>query len=226
MDPARPADATSEAPEYPSGMVKLSSPPIFTESKRVTYWSRLRVRTAVLWTAGLLLASSACLPYWQITVITPAQPRGVPFVSYLSDLHRPLQSALAKAGEKSDARRQDLAKLERSLVVAIVTVIALLGVAAALARRRWGILLALPSLFFPLIVVADTARWLRSALAARAVAEGSFAPIPDFFAFGRMVFRRFVLEFRPGVGLALAFAASIAVAAGVWLHFMAHRSTG
>lgn len=185
-------------------MVEIPIPPVGGETKRTRPANRHRVRAALLWAAAALLTISAWLPYWEMTLVPPGDTPGIRFDSRLTDLHRPLQSALSTVGGWSEARARDLTRLERSLAVAMATVIGLLLVAATLGRRRWTILLALPACCFPPIVVADSART---------------------FAFGPLAGGGFMLETQPGAGLFLSFGASIAVIAGVLVHFSDRRSS-
>ena len=62
--------------------------------------------------------------------------------------------------------------------------------------------MALPAFLLPVIVVADTARWLQ------AIVSGAGAR---------------VVETRPGSGLLLAATASAAVVGGLWLHRRAYK---
>lgn len=170
-----------------------------------------------------MLALSLFLPYWEMTLVTPAQPGGLRLVSYLGHLEGPLDVVLASAGTASHARLQELAELERSLAVATVTVICLLVIAATFVHSRWAALLSLPALCFPMIVIADTAQWLRSIVGGIIAASGSPADPPALPLFGRLALAGVSLETRPGAGLVLAAAASVTVLAGLWLHRNAYK---
>jgi hypothetical protein len=154
--------------------------------------------------AGVLLVASLFLPYWELTLVSPAHPDGVRLQSYLGHLDGEVEAVLALAGGPGAVRLRDLAELERSLAVATVTVVALLLVAATFVHNRWAVLLALPAAGFPVIVVADTRQWLRSV-------AGWGAGL--------------TLRTEVGGGLLLAGAASLAVLAGLWLHRNAYRAT-
>jgi hypothetical protein len=172
--------------------------------------------------AGVLLAISLFLPYWELVLVTPARADALRLVSYLGHVDGPVETILATAGVHGPAPLLSLSRLERSLALATGAVICLLVIGATLVRNRWAALLALPALCFPLIVLADTARWLEPILTGLVAASSTPAvPVP---LFGRLALDRMVLEIRPGSGLVLATLAAIAVLAGLWLHRDAYKS--
>jgi hypothetical protein len=199
-------------------------PILLTPSNSAEIRSRFLVSTLVLMFAGVMLAASFWLPYRKIAVVTPALPQGVQFVYYLNHLDGPLVSTLAGRGISGDSRLADLRELQRSLSVAIVTALCLLGIAAGLVRRRWVALLALPAIFLPVIIVADTTRWLVSLVNVLAASDGPLRDPPTFLLFNRLAVAGFTLESHPGPGLALAVASSVTVLVGLWLRRQAHRA--
>jgi hypothetical protein len=184
---------------------------------------RYRAPTAALTAAGILLAISLFLPYWELTLITRDHPTGLRLASYLGHLEGPVEPVLAAAGVHGAASLLSLSELERSLAVAAGTVMSLLVIAATFVHNRWATLLALPALGFPAIVVADTARWMRPIVTGLAATEGS-PPVPRSLPlFGELAVNGMVLEIHPAGGLALATAASLAVLGGLWLHRRAYK---
>jgi hypothetical protein len=181
--------------------------------------------TVALTAAGLLLAVSLFLPYWELTLTTPAEPGELRLVSYLASIDGPIEEVLAAAGARGAPRLQALTELERSLALAIAAVICLL-VVATFVDNRWAALLALPAFCFPAIVVADTARWLKPTVDGLATVAGAPPANASILLFGRLVGGGLILEIEPGTGLMLATLASLAVAAGLWLHRSAARSAG
>jgi hypothetical protein len=166
--------------------------------------TRYLAPTVALGLAGVLLVVSLFLPYWELTLVSTEHPSGVRLQSYLGHLEGEVEAVLALAGGPGAMRLRDLAKLERSLAVATVTVVSLLVLAATFVHNRWAVLLALPAIAFPVIVVADTRQWLRS------LAQGG---------------AELTLRTEVGGGLLLAGAASLTVIAGLWLHRHAYRAT-
>jgi len=190
---------------------------------RVGARGRYLAPTVALTAAGALIAISLFLPYWEMTLVTPADPAGLRLISYLGHLEGPLDTVLASAGRARAARLRELSELERSLAVATVTVICLLVVAATFVHNRWAALLSLPALAFPVIVIADMAGWLHSIVAGISAASGSLRAPPALPLFGRLAIDGVSLETRPGAGLLVAAAASLAVIAGLWLHRSAYK---
>lgn len=180
--------------------------------------ARYLAPTLALTAASVILASSFFLPYWEMSLSTPAHAGGLRLVSYLDHVEGPLDAVLASVEGSRDARLRELSELERSLALATATVICLLVVAATFVRNRWAALLSLPALAFPVIVVADTARWLRPIVDSLAPAT-----VPREVLFGRIALSGAVLETRPGIGLILATAASLAAIGGLWLHRRAYK---
>ncbi|HEV8629456.1 MAG TPA: hypothetical protein VGV61_03995 [Thermoanaerobaculia bacterium] len=179
--------------------------------------------TAALTAASVLLAISLFLPYWKLTLVTRAHPDELRLVAYLGHLDGALEPVLVAAGGRSDDPVLSLSELERSLAVAMATVICLLLIAATFVHNRWAALLTLPALCFPAIVMADTARWLRPIVNGLAAAAGAPAAPSSLSLFGRLAMDGIALEIRPASGLVLATAASITVLAGLWLHRRAYE---
>ncbi len=170
-------------------------------------------------TAAILLTISFWLPFWHMTLISPAHPEGRRLTSYLDQLQGPLESALRPVGGLDANLLDDLAQLEHSLDLALVIVTFFLLAAALLARSRWAALLAVPAAIFPLIVVADTAQTLFEVMVSLSPGASVLKTWPTLQPFGRMVVGPIALEVRPGVGFIVAVMASVAVLASLWLHF-------
>lgn len=196
------------------------------QPSRVESRGRRLAPTVALSAAGALLAVSLLFPYWNLTLVTPEHPRGLSLVSYLAQVEGPLDAVLECAGGPTAVRRQALTQLERSLVAATVTVICLLVVAATFVRNRWAALLSLPALCFPMIVIADTSRWLGSMAAGVSAAHGELPAAAPLWPFGVLAGGGVSLETRPGVGLLIALAASVTVLVGLWLHRDAYHGAG
>jgi hypothetical protein len=183
--------------------------------------ARYLAPTLALTAAGTLLGLSLFLPYWEMSLTTAAPEKDLRLVSYLDHVEGPVDAVLTHAGRGSATQLRELSELERSLAVATATVICLLVVAATFVRNRWAALLSLPALAFPLVVVADTRRWLQPIVSG--LYEGAGTEPPQGAFFGRLVLGGTVVETQPGLGLFLALAASIAVVGGLWLHRRAYK---
>lgn len=185
--------------------------------------NRYLAPTVALTAAGVLLAGSLFLPYWELTLVTRSEPDALRLVAYLDRVEGPLEQVLSAAGSPSDGPLAALSELERSLALATGAVISLLVIAAVFVHNRWAALLALPAFCFPAIAVADTARWLKPILDGLAAEAGVPAGALSWAAFGRLASDGMTLEIRAGTGLWIAVLASVAVAAGLWLHRRAYK---
>ncbi len=200
---------------------------LFTDAAELSQTRTLksrRLNPAARWTlvaAAALLMVSYWLPYWQIHLVTPGEPRGVKLVSYLGRLDGPLPEVLSAAGWPGSRRAEDLDALERSLSLALVVVVGMLLSAASI-RCRWTALLAVPAICFPFIVVADTAQWLVSILARLSPVPGPLHVGPAFLLLGRLAVAGATLDARPAAGFILAVCASMTGLGGLWLN-RAHR---
>lgn len=166
-----------------------------------------------------MLSISFLLPYWEVNLATAAPRKELRLVAYLHHLYNldgSVPSILAAGGTKAEVLLQSSGKLERSLTVAAVTVVSLLLVSVLFARNRWATLLSLPAVFFPLIVIADTSGWVRSMVAGISESLGWKSDPSTLPLFGRLAFDGGLLDIRPGAGLILAAAGSMAVIAGLW----------
>jgi hypothetical protein len=153
----------------------------------------------VLLACAALFATSALLPYSSLRFPGPPPTNKLELVFYLGHVEGPVADVLQNAHRLDDGSLRGLSQLERSLPIAGATVICLLLLAATLVRNRWAALLALPSLAFPWVVLADMRRWMRP------------------------VVRDSIVDTSPGSGLLLAAAASVAVLVGLWLHRRAYK---
>lgn len=175
----------------------------------------------VLAAACLMFSVSFVLPYWEVVLATAAPRDELRLVAYISKLYNldgRVPPILAIGGTESNSMTQKSGKLERSLTAASVTVVSLLLLAVLFARNRWATLLSLPAVFFPLIVIADTSDWLRSIVAGISATLGWNHDPSTLPLFGRLAFEGGLLDIRPGAGLILASAGSMAVIAGLWFH--------
>jgi hypothetical protein len=181
--------------------------------------------TLALGFAGLLLLISIFLPYWQMTLLAPQYPGGLHMRAYLDRLEgdvREIDGLNHYIGMRPLA---EAAELERSLSIAAVAVIGLLVVAAVYIHNRFAALLALPALLFPFGFLGDLYYWMRSFgtnLDPRAPLSSSIDPfVPPVL--GRGTVGQFATVAMPGSGLWLAFAASLLIVVGLWLHRRAYK---
>ena len=186
---------------------------------------RFALPTMSLLLAALLLLASIFLPYWRMTLLAPQYPGGLHVSAFLDRLEgdvREIDGLNHYIGMRPLA---EAAELERSLSIAAVAVIALLLLAAVYIHNRYAALLALPALAFPLGFLADLQYWLRdfgTNLDPKAPLSSAIDPfVPPVL--GRGTVGQFATVAAPGTGLWLAFAASLLILVGLWLHRRAYK---
>ena len=186
---------------------------------------RFALPTLCLFVAGLLLVASIFLPYWKMTLLAPQYPGGLHVAAFLDRLEgdvREIDGLNHYIGMRPLA---EAAVLERSLSVAAVAVIALLVLSAVYIHNRYAALLALPAFLFPLGFLADLQYWLRdfgTNLDPKAPLSSAIEPfVPPVL--GRGTVGQFATVAMPGTGLWLAFAASLLILVGLWLHRRAYK---
>lgn len=181
--------------------------------------------TLFLGLAGILLVASIFLPYWRMTLLAPQYPGGLQVRAYLDRLTGDVREIDGLNHYIGMRPLGEAAQLERELSIAAVTAIALLVLAAIYIHNRWAGLLAMPALLFPLGFLGDLYYWLRrfgTNLDPRAPLSSAIDPfVPPVL--GRGAVGQFSTVALPDAGLWLAFAASLLIAAGLYLHRRAYK---
>lgn len=181
--------------------------------------------TLALGAAALLLVGSIFLPYWRMTLRAPQYPGGLRVDAYLNHLEGDVREVDGLNHYIGMRPLGEAAKLERSLSIAALVVVALLVVAAIYIHNRWAALLTLPALLFPAVFLADMRHWLQhfgTDLDPAAPLSSSIQPfVPPVL--GRGVVGQFATVAAPGTGLVMAALASLAILAGLWLHRRAYK---
>ncbi|NPV65896.1 MAG: cytochrome C [Anaerolineae bacterium] len=141
--------------------------PASGESRARQLAARLPSLTYVL-AAGLLLASIA-LPYWNMTLLAPQYPGGLYVRVFVNRMTGDDDPVLDEVREIDNLNHYigmrplaEAAQFERSIAVPALLLLAGLLVVAAFWRRRWGWLLVVPPLLFPIVFLADMAYWLNN----------------------------------------------------------------
>ena len=195
--------------------------PELMAARRVRYL----LPTLAFGVAALLLVASIFLPYWRMTLLAPQYPDGLRVAAYLNHLEGDVREIDGLNHYIGMRPLGEAAKLERSLSIAALLVIALLVVAAIYIHNRWAALLTLPALLFPAVFLADLHYWLRhfgTNLDPGAPLSSSVDPfVPPVL--GRGVVGQFATVATPGTGLMLAAIASLAILVGLWLHRRAYK---
>ncbi|MFN7965304.1 MAG: cytochrome C [Acidobacteriota bacterium] len=181
--------------------------------------------SALLMLATMLLLVSMFLPYWSMTMLAPQYPKGLKVSVYLNHLQgdvREIDELNHYLGMPPlDAGGQ----LERSMSIAALAVLGLLLVSGVFVHNRWAGVLALPSLLFPVIFVADLwfilYRYGHSIDPHSALGAAIKPFTPPIIGAGKVGQFGTVASFE--VGMWLAIAAVVVVAAAMWFHRAAYK---
>jgi len=181
--------------------------------------------SAVLMLAALLLMISIFLPYWSMTMQAPQYPKGLTVKVYVNHLQGDVREIDALNHYLGMPPLDEGGRLERSISVVAIVVMGLLVMAAVFVGNQWAGVLALPSLFFPLIFLGDL--WLilyryGHSIDPQSPLGSAIQPFtPPLFGEGRV--GQFSTVARPELGLFLALAAVVVVLIGLWLHRAAYK---
>lgn len=181
--------------------------------------------SALLMFATLLLMISMFLPYWSMTMQAPQYPKGLKVSVYLNHLQgdvREIDQLNHYLGMPPlDAGGQ----LERSLSIAALAAMGLLLLSGVFIHNRWAGVLALPSLLFPAVFLADL--WLilyryGHSIDPKSALGGAVKPFtPPVLGAGKVGQFGTVASFEAGMWLAIA--AVVVVAAALWFHRAAYK---
>lgn len=118
--------------------------------------------------AAVLLVVSISFPYWGLVLEAPQYPGGLQMRVFVNNMTGDEDPRLDEVHEIDGlnhyigmASLYEAAKIERSIALPAVFIMVGLLVVAALWRRRWTWLLAVPALVFPVVFLADLGLWMR-----------------------------------------------------------------
>jgi hypothetical protein len=175
--------------------------------------------------AAMLLMISLLLPYWVLRMSAPQFPKGLSIKAYVNRLAGDVVELEGLNHYVGLDSFEDGAVFERSIAIFAIIVLAGLLVAALLIHSRWVVVLVFPALVFPIVFLADLQYWLWSfghnldTSAPLANAVGEFTPP----ILGPAEIAQFDTLALPGLGLILAFVASVLVAVGLFYHRRAYK---
>ncbi len=186
---------------------------------------RYRLPTYFLGLAALCLLISIFLPYWKMTLHAPQYPKGLSVQAYVNKLTGDVREIDGLNHYIGMRPLNEAAQLERSLSIAILSVLALLVIAAIFIHTRFAALLALPALLFPFIFLADMYYWLRNFglnLDPNAALSSAIDPfVPPILGEGHLAQFRTVAVVQSGFLVALL--GSVLIIAGLYFHRRAYK---
>ncbi len=181
--------------------------------------------SALLMLAALVLMISMLLPYWTMNLKAPQYPKGLKvdvFVNHIEGDVREIDSLNHYLGMPP---LDEGGKIERALSVLGIVTLGLLLIAGVFVHNQWAALLAIPTLVYPLIFLADL--WLilyqyGHSIDPKSALGGAIQPFtPPIFGEGKI--GQFGTVATPGVGLMLAFVSIGIVLIGLWFHRAAYK---
>jgi hypothetical protein len=117
--------------------------------------------------AAVLLIVSISVPYWGLILHAPQYPGGLRVRVFVNNMTGDEDPKLDEVHEIDGLNHYigmqslyEAAKFERSIAIPAVIAMIILLVVAALWRRRWTWLLAIPALSFPVVFLVDLGFWM------------------------------------------------------------------
>ncbi|MCP3935621.1 MAG: cytochrome C [Actinomycetia bacterium] len=175
--------------------------------------------------AALALAASILFPYWHLKLTAPQFPSGLNVSAYVNRLAGDVQELEGLNHYVGLPSFDDGATLERAVSIFGILMLAALLFASWFIHSRKVLLVALPTLVFPIVFVIDLQYWLWNyghSLDPRAPLSGAVGEFtPPVFGPGKIA--QFETAAWPGVGLMLSVVAVGFVGAGLWFHRKAYK---
>lgn len=183
------------------------------------------IPSALLMLGALLLLISIFLPYWSMTLQAPQYPQGLKTEVYVNRLTGDVSEIDALNHYLGMPPLDEGGRLERSISAVAIVALGLLLMAGVFVHNRWAAILALPTLTFPLVFLADLWYILYQyghSIDPTAPLGSAIDPFtPPLIGAGTI--GQFSTVARLEAGFYLAIAAVIVVLAGLWFHRAAYK---
>lgn len=187
--------------------------------------SRYMLPTILFAVAAILLIISVFLPYWEMDLIAPQYPNGLHITAYVDRLTGDLFEIDGLNHYIGMRPLEEAAQFEKSISIIGIVSVSLLILAAIFVHTKWVVLLVLPAIFMPIMFLIDLQWWLAkfgTDLDPAAPLSSAIDPfVPSVL--GRGVIAQFESIASPGIGLYLAFLASILIIVGLYFHRKAYK---
>lgn len=180
---------------------------------------------ALLMLAALMLITSIFLPYWSLTLKAPQYPKGLQVQAYVSHLEGDMREIDGLNHYLGMPPLDEGGRLERSASVYMIVALGLLLIAGVFVHNWWAAILALPTIAYPFVFLADL--WLilsryGHSIDPKSALGSAIQPFtPPIIGEGKI--GQFGTVARPEIGLMLAFAAVVVVLIGLWYHRAAYK---
>lgn len=181
--------------------------------------------SALMMGAALLLMVSMFLPYWSMTMNAPQYPKGLKVDVYVNHLDGDMREIDELNHYLGMPPLDEGGRLERSISVVAIVVLGLLLIGGVFIHNQWAAVLALPSIAFPLLFIADLwwilYRYGHSIDPESALGGAIPAFTPPILGIGTV--GQFGTTARFEVGFYCAIASVVVVLVGLWFHRAAYK---
>lgn len=183
------------------------------------------IPSALLMLGAMVLIVSIFLPYWSMTLQAPQYPKGLQAEVYVNHLSGDVTEIDSLNHYLGLPPLDEGGQMERSISAVALLALGLLLLASVFVHNRWAAVLALPTILFPFVFLADL--WLILYQYGHSVDPasplgGAIEPFtPPLF--GEGVIGQFTTYAQAEAGLYLAFAAAAIVLVGLWFHRAAYK---
>lgn len=123
---------------------------------------RYATPTVIFMVARTLLLLSIFLPYWHMELVAPQYPDGLFLTAYVNHLAGDVKEIDGLNHYIGMRPLGEAAAFERTASVWLIIAMVLLVEGAAFIHSKWAVLLALPSIGFPIGFIADLHYWMKT----------------------------------------------------------------
>jgi hypothetical protein len=181
--------------------------------------------TAILMLAALVLVISIFLPYWSMTMTAPQYPKGLSVDVYVNHLDGDMREIDELNHYLGMPPLDEGGQFERSVSVAAILILGMLLMAGVFIGNQWAGILALPTLLFPVLFIADLAYILYQyghSIDPESALGGAIDPFtPPILGVGTVGQFGTIATFE--IGFYLALLAGLIVLVGLWFHRAAYK---
>jgi len=186
---------------------------------------RYALPTVCLVAAAIVLFASFFQPYWQMTLHDPQYPGGLHVKAWLNHLEGDVAEIDGLNHYIGMRPLDDAAQLEKQTSFLAVGAMSFLLLAAIFIRSPWAAVIAVPTILFPSLFLADLYFWLNhfgQNLDPTAALSSSIKPFtPPVLGEGKVGQFRTVAG--ADVGLLMACVSSVLVIVGLFFHRRAYK---
>ena len=186
---------------------------------------RYTAPTVVFMLARTLLLLSIFLPYWHMELVAPQYPDGLYLTAYVNHLSGDVKEIDGLNHYIGMRPLGEAASFERTASVWLIIAMVMLVEGAAFIHSKWAVLLALPSIGFPIGFIVDLHYWMKTFglnLNPDAPLSNSVKPfVPTVIGEGGIgQFKTFA---ELGTGYWLAVACAVLTVVGFYFHRRAYK---